>query len=1053
MSIKIKPASISNVDKFGVTTAYYKANAGETTTYTFDLYESIYYISTANKPITSTVNLTALKQLQFPNYASLNGFTVGQNVTLLKTKPNGTTVTKTTTITAIDYTTFIVTFASLFTTASENIYLYDANTTLQVYSTDTRKDLYINLGFSKSSSLNQFDTVASVFQGNYDNIVLPYESSLIDGTKTRFYGANTGSIIVGADVDLVQQGLKSGHFQASVNVERLADLNTYTRTWRVTILSIQIGCLIDFAFNSADSSYLKFNYDVEWYSDTAGVEDPTVVLWQPNPSNTAWFNQPYLNGAWDSTFDNLTGGYPLYYNGTQSGVLTFSSASSVIGMGGMYRPTDSNYYKLNQYTQSENCMLIEMTGALAIGTYTSVANGSGAQWSVEITALTYVLGVHTVSFTVTTNASFDTFMAGQNPVDRNMILWFKVGSINHLIDFLNMEATPPPTYDLDGYTDTPSLFKLDKSTNAYDATTGLICSIEDNVYLEQKILLPKTSLFNTAIYEIVVAEVGNLDNFFVLESTSFDLSIYPPLADGALPFSVNLNLPNNLNLSSFAFNNSALQRLGAPADTLTDFGLYLRFPFAINWKYWINQINAFIYFDLVRNQNWINYQDGTYNVYAKTTFLAQNQSYVSHYEVAKIYDYNEIHNTVDEIWDAGTMTIEYFIDATNEQKSCLIDNTIMRVKVTVYNEIATVTGNVWANLTIEPFESSPRWACSTNYAHDNNVNSPFMPLSGETRLKKTFVGVNQQTFEMLIDTNKVVTGDNKITLKYFNNTAQIEQSRNYWNVKNLTESVIPNIPTTLGDCNDFIFSVFGETVFTKQEANDVTIAYKLKLANTDTIVFNLLKDGAQIAVISQSTFPNQSNARYCKVLWSDILVSYGSGEYELQIVTTTAYSSATESWGKYNLQEYSREIVEGLVNIRAYFGSNQIIDGIDFTNSNLFDTLNIDGKFGNRNPKTEVDNNIYATNLVSKVYRENLNEYIFESNPVSNAFTRKLYDLYFLSEIDLYFTDNNLSNHESYIMKRVITKEVTAPEYPKNTIYCKIIANFGDKIMNQKSQY
>lgn len=179
------------------------------------------------------------------------------------------------------------------------------------------------------------------------------------------------------------------------------------------------------------------------------------------------------------------------------------------------------------------------------------------------------------------------------------------------------------------------------------------------------------------------------------------------------------------------------------------------------------------------------------------------------------------------------------------------------------------------------------------------------------------------------------------------------------------------------------------------------------------------------------------------------------GCYQAKIQYTPAFGGAVVEllWGTYELNEWSGQLAMNLVNIRSFFNSNQTNEGIDFTGSNLYDSINVGGFFGNRDPKTEIDNNIYNTRLQTKVTRENLNEYTLETEPILKDQTRKLLDLHLLSENDCWISDYNPFNHEDYKYKRVIVSSVESPEYYQYSKKSKIIAKFEDKIKNSRSFY
>ena len=103
--------------------------------------------------------------------------------------------------------------------------------------------------------------------------------------------------------------------------------------------------------------------------------------------------------------------------------------------------------------------------------------------------------------------------------------------------------------------------------------------------------------------------------------------------------------------------------------------------------------------------------------------------------------------------------------------------------------------------------------------------------------------------------------------------------------------------------------------------------------------------------------------------------------------------------------------------------------------------------------KTVIDNIILKNRVVQKTYRENLNEYLIKTDPVTKFITRKLLDLYFLNENVLLCWDYNDFNHEFYSLKNLIVKEVLKPEYKEYSNKAVIQCICGDKELLNKSGY
>lgn len=1057
--IKIIAGTETWQDEFGTFLPNYKANGGDYLNYLFDVEESIYAISSDAAPIISNNVLLAQKKYIFPSYESLNGFAVGQNVVLTKTPSVGAPTTVTTTIVSIDYNLLIIEFAALL--GAGNLLTYNSTEILEVWSTDMRKTLYLNTNFSNGNTTALYDTVLSTSI----NPNLGLRNSLIDGSFSR-NGADLSGIIVTGTTFLTSIGFISGQVALAVFVERLPDINTYTRSWRFTIENYNIAPLIPQNFDGTNSTFINYYFDFEWYS--AAVEtNPTIVGWNTSPTDTGRFDRAFRNDTPDSVLTSNTNN-DIYYNDESTNIITITSASPDISVGGCYFPTNDSYYKNKYFSQEQLCMFVRSNGPIAVGVYPSISSPTGEQWEIEIVSLTYALGVHTVEFKVRpTNPSFTNFFT--NNGDNRFLIWFKVGNVCHSVFDGGLVKAPKQIFDIAPFLIPLSevTFIIDEPTSSFNATLiteGVKCSIEDDLQLEMVVRLPNNLTYQSVKHEVIVAERLDLDNYFVLETILFDLTSVPTLGNGNLIPSFTSTLYNNANMpTTSSFDVSRLSRLNGIFDIAGFFALGIEYSFLVNWKYWQQQLNAFVLFDPNRNNNWINYEDATYQLFVKTTIECEERLFVHHAPIHKILDYGEIYLDLvpPGIAWGGTITAEYYLE-DGTQIFNLIKNEIIRLKFIVTSTDATLvnTDLFWGQVTIEPFESSPRWVISSNYDIDNNPNNPFLPLIGETRLKKTFNSATSQEFECLIDTNKLDLGNYKITNKFYCYSAAItltQETRQKFDVK-ITQrpAIIPASFVTggLDDCCEY-FNVFADLSSDLLYKNDINTAFYVLNGGGDTIDFELYKDDVLTAHQPVSfTFFNQSDAKYGVVEWKQVLINDGIGCYELRLKYTDAFAVETvTTWAKYELNEWSIDKVQGFVNIRGYFNSNQLINGIDFTNSNVQDSINVPSFFGKRDPKTEVDNLVYSNRLTSKVTRENVNEYVLETNPLTNIYSRKLLDFYFLSETNLFITDNNYFNHEVYQLKRVIVKEIQSPEYYPLSNKAKLIVKFEDKIKNDKSFY
>lgn len=238
--------------------------------------------------------------------------------------------------------------------------------------------------------------------------------------------------------------------------------------------------------------------------------------------------------------------------------------------------------------------------------------------------------------------------------------------------------------------------------------------------------------------------------------------------------------------------------------------------------------------------------------------------------------------------------------------------------------------------------------------------------------------------------------------------------------------------------------------------NDYTSAWIKLFSVSDTCTFNLKKDGVLVSTQpTAQSFVNDSLAFYITLDWFEVFTNDGIGCYSIDIDYTISGVTGNIFWGEYKLFEYSNFIVDKTVRLKAVFNSNQSIENIDFTNTNVVDTFRFKGYFGDRQPQTEIDNLIYSNRESKKVTRENINKYSLTTVPLKyNGYIDRIVDLYLLSENELYISDFNALNPTyNYLDLPVILSESPEIKYNDGIRKASLTATFNDKIKNSRSYY
>jgi hypothetical protein len=238
--------------------------------------------------------------------------------------------------------------------------------------------------------------------------------------------------------------------------------------------------------------------------------------------------------------------------------------------------------------------------------------------------------------------------------------------------------------------------------------------------------------------------------------------------------------------------------------------------------------------------------------------------------------------------------------------------------------------------------------------------------------------------------------------------------------------------------------------------NDKTSAWMKLFKVTDYALFKLYKCDGTLASFQPSvkSFVNDTFSKYVTINWFDVLANDGVGNYYLEITYSIAGITDTFIWDNYELREYKDFLVDKTFRIKTIFNSNQSIEGIDFTNSLVEDTIRLGGYFGDRQPNMEIDNIIYQNRESKKVTRENINSYNLTTNYLEYSRIEKLIDLYLLSENEIYISDYNSTNpNNSSLDLPVIVDASPEIKYSDGAKKVQLTCKFTDKIKNSRSYY
>jgi hypothetical protein len=556
----------------------------------------------------------------------------------------------------------------------------------------------------------------------------PSLDSLIDQESSRFNVNGLNSLTIGNSLDLVQVGKQSGQFSiSSATIERLADINNpYTaftsvrRQYKVTLYVIFNGMFATNSFVGVKclKYYSKSSFKILATENLA----PTVIEFNEKANTGLWnegFNEDQANSTSSTTIDNI------YYNKQNTFTITAKCPTSLgitsVEIGAMYLTVDDSFNKNKQQPQDYFLPFLKtgLFGVADIGndwlsTTTSPFNivledfsyidaGGERFFTIEISMNTFYASPN----------GFGKFIESRGELDRNFLLWLKVGNTNLNLYDADLIYEQPVGVE---FTSVSNFINHDnnidyKNLNNVNLYSNSDFNIEDDIaYISEFSLF--TYDVNQSITASVVVKNNDNNDEFVLDKVFFDISTQDlgNFINQTVP-SVN-NLPDSSNKKDcFLFERSAL--------SVNEMEVRLFYPFLIDWRYWeeVMKTNAFFISKNKNNSDWTNYNINPYQIFVKIE-IKRNNVVDYNYTPLLIKNYDE--------WE-GTSTIELYDKSETKLYNNIQQGTIMLIKAThIFPQF--YADFPYGMITIEPSESSPRFILSTEIQR-KQANNPLIGIS------------------------------------------------------------------------------------------------------------------------------------------------------------------------------------------------------------------------------------------------------------------------------------------------------------------------------------
>lgn len=578
-------------------------------------------------------------------------------------------------------------------------------------------------------------------------------ASLIDGEKTQIFFGQVNDLIVSGAQGGFLIGNQSGQFLDNAEIEYLGTNADGFHKYEISIEFANSGVFNQEWFSTSDC--LKVFLRGLWSSKDNEVFNRAEFVLDES-ANTGWFNEA-------NNISVATGGSVVL----PISELKFNTVNTVsfevdlngtdvddLAIGGVYISTDDSYYKNKPTSQSKLSYLLPTTVISVGNTYTS-NNNAGAEWEVLVFDIDVVGTIATVTLEITFNSAFQTFIDARDE-DRLFYIWAKVGNTNHLVYSEQLSKEMPTGGELVMNSDFGFLDHAQNEVTAVGNSTGFTADIEDDLAYYGTFNLEK---FKTTYENINVRiEAFNTvtDERFTLQQANFSFAsaIYQS-STGKYLLNQTQNINNEL-LNTSEKRNAIVELTGVEDSESYEVSVY--YPFLINWKYWQNLVGVNTDFAPGFNNDWFPYANtGAWEVRA-TIVLSDNGLNFEHSNTLAInnYDANDDVDTTIVLRKKSDNSVVTFIP---KNEPLIIETTH------VLNSGGWDLQKIWGQISVEPFENSPRWILSSIIDFDNNINNPLRPISG-TLLNLQFIFPNIIKFSCNFDTSKLSTVKNvKITAK------------------------------------------------------------------------------------------------------------------------------------------------------------------------------------------------------------------------------------------------------------------------------------------------
>ena len=227
-----------------------------------------------------------------------------------------------------------------------------------------------------------------------------------------------------------------------------------------------------------------------------------------------------------------------------------------------------------------------------------------------------------------------------------------------------------------------------------------------------------------------------------------------------------------------------------------------------------------------------------------------------------------------------------------------------------------------------------------------------------------------------------------------------------------------------------------------------------KKKSTDTIVFELYKNGLKVADITNDTygtlydgFDNQPNYVGYLLDFQKVFDELGAGQYFFKSVMNLLGVDIEKNSNKFNLAKYSKLAANKTVKIESYQKGNIMRSEFDFTDllpNGWYQSIRLYGIFTDKTPVLEQDNYLNSEYVIEQIQDKIITEYTLSTNYIPAS----IYNMLFFQDIlanKILITDYNILNEDQYFRIDVVPVDVEKERVKRRS---RFTVKFKERIEN-----